>query len=147
MPTLSTLTFSIGRAIDSYISTNWTYTQVQYQNRTLETTTLSEYVAFSLAPISSSQESITGIVHAGERLTYYLVAQIFVKKGVGTGKMEQLVDYLRGLFNIETRIKLLNGTELIGYISFDVPYMPDNVETEKKGWTQFNISCPFIVYT
>ncbi len=135
----------IGRAIEERFSDNWALTNVQYLNTRLDSNSLNKYIALSILGVDADQNTLGLTVSKGEVSNYILVVQIFVKKALGSGEMEEIADTLVNLLNRKTLILLVPGSSERGRVQFEVPQPPSPVNTDREAWFQWNMNFPFRV--
>lgn len=118
--------------IESYISNNWSDTDVEFENVPFDVSKHNEYISVYLREGQSEQFSL------GTTGSYTtpgaIIISVFVKKDTGTARCRQIADAVSDMFR---------GLKL-GSIVFYVPQgSPINSNTV---FFQFNVTVPFYAF-
>lgn len=125
----------IQKSIEAYFNSNWTATEVTFENAPFETELYSEFVRLSVRFGDTVRRSIGDQCY---RIPGILIVQIFVRPGIGIDRVVKLSDIVAGLFTSEQVLMSNTGD----FIQFDTPSL-NKITTEYMGWIQANVSFNF----
>lgn len=121
---------SVQTALETYFKANWSSTQVEYENDSLDTDSLDEWVRFSI-------QFGDGIpMELGNKAFRYfgvVFVQIFNRPGVGNARMLLLGDLASNLFRVSLSVPP---------IRFEVPSLI-KIPKVDAGFVQTQLSCSF----
>jgi len=118
--------------LETYFKANWSATEVQWPNVTLETKDLDEWAKFFVRNFPSEQITL-GMAQNVYRHPGLVVVQIFVGLNTGAVRMAELVDTVCALF----RSKTISGCV------FSAPAVIDVGISSTGAWYQKNVQCNF----
>lgn len=123
---------AIRQTIETYFNTNWTKTDIAWDNVDFNPKNRVEFVRFSWQENGGSQETLGSVGNRLFRHVGILFIQVLVKRSIATKRIDELADDALNLFEGKT----ISGVRFINCGKRNVT----NFEPE---WFQVNVICEF----
>lgn len=121
---------SVQTTLETYFKNNWSHTSIEFENDSLDTTSVDEFVRFS---IQFGDGKSMALGNKEFRYPAVLFVQIFNRPAVGNARLMILADLVSALFR--TTLALLP-------IRFEVPVIL-KIPKIDAGFIQTQVSCSF----
>ena len=123
---------SLRQDIETLLKTNWSRTQIEFENVPFDDTKVDEYISIYIREGSSEQSSLG--TSGQYKITGVVIISIFTDSGIGTKDSRAMADAVSNIFR---------GVKL-GSILFQTPNGQPIRNT--SGYFQFNVTVPFYAY-